>query len=46
MAIQSYRDLEVYKLSFRLAVEQYDVLGKKLNRFLQSIVKNHQEPYR
>jgi four helix bundle protein len=26
--------------------EQYTVLGKQLNRFLQSIIKNHQEPYR
>jgi len=25
---------------------QYDILGKKLNRFLQSVIKNHREPYR
>jgi four helix bundle protein len=26
--------------------EEYDVLGKKLNRFLQSIIQYHKEPYR
>jgi len=26
--------------------EQYDVLGRKLNNFLQVIIQNHQEPYR
>lgn len=26
--------------------EQYTVLGKQLNKFLQSIIKGHQEPYR
>jgi len=26
--------------------EQYDILGKKLNRFLQSVIDSHQEPYR
>ncbi len=26
--------------------EQYIILGKQLNRFLQSIIKSHQEPYR
>ena len=27
-------------------VSRYDLLGRKLNNFLQSIIKNHQEPYR
>ena len=26
--------------------EQYIILGKQLNKFLQSIIKSHQEPYR
>ena len=26
--------------------EEYDVLGKKLNRFLQGIIQHHKEPYR
>jgi four helix bundle protein len=26
--------------------EAYDVLGKKVNRFLQSIIQYHKEPYR
>ncbi len=25
---------------------RYDLLGRKLNNFLQSVIKNHQEPYR
>ena len=26
--------------------QQYDNLGKKLNRFLQGIIQHHREPYR
>lgn len=26
--------------------EQYIILGKQLNKFLQSIIKSHREPYR
>jgi four helix bundle protein len=26
--------------------DQYDILGRKLNRFLQGIVRQHSEPYR
>lgn len=26
--------------------EAYDTLGKRLNRFLQSVIRDHEEPYR
>jgi len=26
--------------------QQYDILGKRLNKFLQSVINQHQEPYR
>jgi len=31
---------------YRHLSDQYNVLGKRLNKFLQSVVKSHQEPYR
>jgi len=40
-ATSSLSDFEHERLS-----EQYDVLGKRLNRFLQGIISHHNEPYR
>lgn len=31
---------------YRSFVSRYDLLGRKLNHFLQSVIENHQEPYR
>ncbi len=32
--------------TYQHLTEQYDILGKKINRFLQGIIEHHQEPYR
>ena len=32
--------------TYRRASEHYDKLGRKLNRFLQSVIESHVEPYR
>ena len=32
--------------TYQPLVSRYDLLGRKLNNFLQSVIKNHQEPYR
>ncbi len=31
---------------YQRLTEQYDILGRKLNNFLQVVIQNHQEPYR
>ncbi|MCJ7548984.1 MAG: four helix bundle protein [Anaerolineae bacterium] len=32
--------------NYRRMHQQYDTLGKKLNRFLQGVIQHHREPYR
>ena len=37
---------ELLQKRYDYFTEQYIILGKQLNKFLQSIIKSHQEPYR
>ena len=32
--------------AYHRLTEQYDILGRKLNTFLQGVIKHHREPYR
>jgi four helix bundle protein len=34
------------KATYQRFSEAYDILGKRLNRFLQGIIQHHKEPYR
>mgnify|MGYP001094847354 CR=1 FL=1 len=33
-------------VSYQRMHQQYDTLGRKLNRFLQGVIQHHREPYR
>lgn len=41
-----YQTTSLAEETYRRLSNRYDTLGKKLNRFLQSVIKNHREPYR
>ena len=41
-----YRTDSLTNDPYQRLTEQYDILGRKLNNFLQVIIQNHQEPYR
>ena len=41
-----YQMTSLAEETHRRLSNRYDTLGKKLNRFLQSVIKNHREPYR
>jgi hypothetical protein len=45
--VLSYRDLEIWKLARELAVgvhKQYNLLGRRINTFLQTVVRDHLLP--
>ncbi|HOT93191.1 MAG TPA: four helix bundle protein [Anaerolineae bacterium] len=41
-----YRTGSLAEDTYQHLTEQYDILGKKINRFLQGVIEHHQEPYR
>jgi len=41
-----YRTNSLANDPYQRLTEQYDILGRKINNFLQVVIQNHQEPYR
>ncbi len=41
-----YRTGSLAEDLYQHLTQQYDILGKRLNKFLQGVINQHQEPYR
>jgi len=39
-----YRTHSLPEPSYQQLTKEYDILGRRLNRFLQGIIRNHREP--